>query len=180
MDLFEASDEKFGQKPVRMVALKPVPRISVAQMELGPWEAGERFEISRWVAEELVESGVAQLESEAEKLSLLDLQKAQIVETMQASRRLSTLPENFYPKLRRFLKTLKEAGSGNPEKRAEFEQALRLGMDILTSRLNKILLLASAPEQSEAAVRNLTWEERFLYERLYRTVEEWKASALKV
>lgn len=180
MDLFVASDQRFDQKTVRMVALKPIPKMSVAQAKLGPWEAGARFEVYYWIAGELEKSGVARFESEAEKLSLMDVQKAQIVETMQPSRRLSALPENFYPKLRRFLKESKEAGSEDPEKKAEFEKALRSGMDIVTSRLNKILLLASAPEGAEAAVKNLTPEEKALYEKLHRAVEEWKTSVLKV
>jgi len=89
------------------------------------------------------------------------------------------LPENFYPKLRRYLKELKETASKKPEKMREYEKVIQLTRDIVNSRLKKIVSLASAPAQTEQILRNLTEEERFLYDRLYKLISEWRTQIIE-
>jgi DNA replication initiation complex subunit (GINS family) len=132
-----------------------------------------------WIADELVKSGMAKVAAEKGPLNLTELQKIQIRETMQPSRKLSTLPEHFYPKLRRFLKELKEKSSTDPSKAVEFQKALQLGTDIVTCRLNKVTLLASASDQTENILQFLSPEERVLYERLHKEIAEWKLNVMK-
>jgi DNA replication initiation complex subunit (GINS family) len=67
----------------------------------------------------------------------------------------------------------------NPEKMREYERAGHLGKDIVSSRLKKIVSLASASAQSESGLRNLAGEERFLYEKLFRVVNQWKTLILE-
>jgi len=81
--------------------------------------------------------------------------------------------DDFYPKLRRCLSDLKRDARA-PEKMLENEKAKQLTRDIVSSRLRKIVSMASAPAQTEQTLKNLTAEERFLYDKLYTLVNEWR------
>jgi DNA replication initiation complex subunit (GINS family) len=61
----------------------------------------------------------------------------------------------------------------DPEKLREYERVRHLAQDIINSRLKKIISIASSPGQIEA-LRNFADEERFLYEKLFKLVGEWK------
>ncbi|RJX15776.1 DNA replication complex GINS family protein [Candidatus Bathyarchaeota archaeon] len=176
---FKFFDYKFDHQKVKLVALRSIPKISLAGEEIGPVEENEYFEVKNWIADELVKNGYAKIVAEGERLSLIDVQKAQVVEAIQSPRHLSILPENFYPKLRKLLKELEEKSQKDPTKKLEFQKIVQLAMDIVTSRLNKILILASAREKDENLLKNLTLEERALYEKLYQTVNEWRNLILK-
>ena len=176
---FKFFDYKFDHQKVKLVALRSIPKIILAGEEIGPVEENEYFEVKNWIADELVKNGYAKIVAEEERLSLIDVQKAQVVEAIQSPRHLSILPENFYPKLRKLLKELEEKSQKDSTKKLEFQKIVQLAMDIVTSRLNKILILASAREKDENLLKNLTLEERALYEKLYQTVNEWRNLILK-
>jgi len=65
------------------------------------------------------------------------------------------------------------------EKIVELEKTRHLARDIVNSRLRKIISIASAPAQTEQILKNLTGEERFLYGRLYRFINEWRTQILE-
>jgi DNA replication initiation complex subunit (GINS family) len=92
---------------------------------------------------------------------------------------MSKLPEEFYPRLRRCLSDLKREAAKAPEKMLEHEKAKQLTRDIVNSRLRKIISIASAPAQTEQTLKNLTSEERFLYDRLYELINEWRTRILE-
>jgi len=175
----EVSEVKFDHQTVRLVAVKSIPRLRVTGEEIGPIEENTVFEAKQWVSEELIKSGYARLADEGEKLTIIGIQKAQIKETIQSSRRLSSLPEDFYPKLRRLLRDLKNQSASEPDKAADFQKASQLATDIITSRLNKILLISSVQEADENTLRSMTVEEKSLYNNLHRVVNEWRILALK-
>ena len=178
-NVFKTSDFKFSHQKVKLVATRTIPKISLAGEEFGPVEEDEYFEVRGWVADELIKNGYAKIVDEEEKLRIVDIQKAQVVEAIQSPRSLSILPKNFYPKLRKLLKELEEKSLSNPEKKAEFQKAVQIATDIVTSRINKILILSSVREKDENLLKNLTLEERILYEKLYQTVNEWRNSLFK-
>lgn len=62
----------------------------------------------------------------------------------------------------------------DPEKMREYERVNHLARDIINSRLKKIISLASSTGGTENALRNLVEEERFLYDKLFKLVGEWK------
>ncbi|RLI33651.1 hypothetical protein DRO53_05065 [Candidatus Bathyarchaeota archaeon] len=177
MNPFEASEVKFENVKVRLKAEASIPRLHVAGLELKPVEAGERFEASRWVAEDLVKAGIARFEEVEAEFSLAELQRVRLLEGMQQQRRPGQLPENFYPRLRRLLRRLKAEASKSPEKMVEYGKAYQWASDLLALRLNKILVLASARGEAGESLKNLTEEELALYRSLHRTVEEWKSQA---
>ncbi len=178
MNPFEASELKYENRKVRLEALTPLPKLEVAGLELGPFEVGDRFETYGWIGEELARSNVARFEDAEEDLSLAELQKVRLMECFQQSRKLGKLPENFYPKLRRLLRKLESEASSNPEKLAEFKQASRWALDVVSIRLNKILAIASAHECPNELLKNLSEEELSLYRSLHDAIESWRKVAL--
>lgn len=74
---------------------------------------------------------------------------------------------------------LKEEVAKAPEKMREYDRAMHLTRDIVNARLKKIVSLASAPSQTEQALKNFTDEERFLYEQLCRLIHEWRTKILE-
>ncbi|RLI28055.1 MAG: hypothetical protein DRO46_04570, partial [Candidatus Hecatellales archaeon] len=155
---FEASEVKFEHRKVRLKASTSLSKLTVAGFELGPLEAGDRFETYWWIAEELVKSGVAQLEDAESEFSLADLQKFRLLESMQQQRKPNRLPEGFYPKLRRLLRRLKAEASTSPERLMAYQKACQWALDLINLRLNKIMFMALAKEVGET-LKNLTEEE---------------------
>ncbi len=179
-NVIETSECKFENQKVRLVALKNIPKLDVAGEKIELVERNRAFEVRNWVADELLKSEVARLDDETARLNLVEVQKTQIKEIMQTSRRLSKLPEDFYPKLRRLLRELKEKSVSDPAKAAELEKVTQLATDIITSRVNKILMFSSSQEQEEVDPRNMTGEETGLYSRIHEAVNEWRNKALNL
>lgn len=100
-------------------------------------------------------------------------------ERVQTISQVSQLVDNFYPKLRRYLADLKKEAFKNPEKMREYEKVRQLALDIVNLRFKKIVSLASAPAQTEQTLKNFTSEERFLYEKIYNLIYEWRAQLLE-
>jgi hypothetical protein len=81
--------------------------------------------------------------------------------------------------LRRCLVEMRDGVGNSPEKMREYERAGHLARDIVNSRLKKIVSIASASAQSESGLRNLAGEERLLYEKLFRVINQWKTLILE-
>ena len=89
------------------------------------------------------------------------------------------MPEKFYPKLKRFLEELKTE-SESPEKMSEYKKSQHFKQDIVSLRLKKIVGFATAPLQTEDKIKNLTREERFLYEGLRKLIDSWKKQIFQI
>lgn|GEM_PF-125022 len=179
-NVIETSEWKFGNQKVRLVALKNIPKLDVAGEKIEPVERNQAFEVINWVADELLKSGIVRLYDETARLNLVEIQKTQIKEVMQTSRRLSKLPEDFYPTLRRLLRELEEKSVSDPAKAAELEKVTQLATDIITLRVNKILMFSSSQEQEEVDPRSMSPEEAGLYSRIHEAVNEWRNKALNI
>jgi hypothetical protein len=171
-------DFGFENSLVRIIASRNCPEIKLAGLDVGPFDEGSEYEVYRWVALELEKSGVARFREE-EPLDAAKLNKIQWTERVQTPGQISKLPEDFYPKLRRCLAELKQEIAKNPEKMREHERVKHLTQDIVNSRLKKIVAIASAPAQTENTLRNLTGEEKSLYQQLYRFINQWKTQILE-
>ena len=112
-------------------------------------------------------------------MELARLAKIQWKERVQSSRRMSKLPESFYPKLRRYFRSLELEIARKPDKTLEREKANQLAQDIINSRVKKIVSLASTPTQTQQTLNDLTREERLLYNEIHILVDEWRLQALK-
>jgi hypothetical protein len=171
-------DFSFENSPVRIIANRNCPEIELAGLTVGPFEEGNEYEVQYWIARELEKSGIARFR-EDERLDAAKLYKIQWKERVQTTGQISKLPEDFYPKLRRYIAELREEITKKPEKIREYEKVRHLTRDIINSRLKKIVSLASAPAQTEQILKNFTNEERFLYNELYKLIDEWRTQILE-
>lgn len=172
-------DFMFENKPVKILINRNCPEIQLVGVKVGPFEEGKEYEVKYWVAKELERAGIARIREE-ELLDAVKLHKISWKESIQQARQVSPLEEDFYPRLRRYLASLKRRAVGNPEKMREYEKAKRLSRDIVNCRLRKIVSLASSPAQTNQTLNNLAREERVLYKLLYEIINEWKSKILKV
>lgn len=168
----------FENSIVKIIANRNCPEIKLAGLNVGPFEEGNEYEVQFWIAQELEKAGVAHFREE-ERLDATKLYKIQWAERVQTAGQISKLPEDFYPKLRRYVAKLKEDSAKAPEKLREYEKSKYLIQDVVNSRLKKIVSLASAPPQTEQILKNFTGEERNLYERLHKLICEWRAQILE-
>jgi hypothetical protein len=171
-------DFNFEHSLVKVIANRNCSEIKLAGLNVGPFEEGNEYEIQFWIAEELKKAGIVRFRGE-ESLDANKIYKIHWTERIQATSQISKLPENFYPKVRRYLTELRNETAKNPEKIREHEKILHSVRDIVNLRLKKIVSLASAPAQTEQFLRNLTEEERLLYDQLYKLIQEWKTKLLE-
>jgi hypothetical protein len=169
----------FENTPIKIFVNRNCPEIQLVGVKVGPFEEGKEYEIEYWIAKELERAGIARIPEE-ELLDAVKLHKIFWKESIQQARQVSPLEEDFYPRLRRYLASLKRKAVSNPEKMREYEKATRLSHDLVNCRLRKIVSLASSPAQTNQTLNNLALEERVLYERLYTIINEWKSKILKV
>ena len=99
---------------------------------------------------------------------------------MQSPSSLSALPQDFYPKLRLLISELRARTNEGPEGAREYVKVLNYSKDIVNCRVRKVVSMALARVEPTRALRNLTVEERMLYEEVRRLVEEWRRRILEV
>jgi hypothetical protein len=164
---------------VKVVADRNYPELKLAGLSVGPFAEGNEYEIFYWVAEQFAEQGIVHFR-EDDKLDAAKLYKIVWKERVQIAGQISELPDDFYPKLRRFLATIKQEISDQPEKIQEYEKTKHLASDIVNSRMKKLVALASSgPVQTDQLLKKITEEERMCYEQLSKTISEWKAQILE-
>lgn len=172
-------DFVFENTPVKIVANRNSPTIELPGTKVGPFQEGKEYEVRFWIAKELKNAGIARIRMD-EPLDLMMINKIHWKERVQASQKLTSLPEDFYPKLRRYLEELNEEAIKKPEKRNDFEKAKNLSDDITRMRLKKIVSLASSGrDQTGQILRCLTKEEKYVYDYLHKIISEWKNEILK-
>lgn len=162
---------------VKVIADLDHPIINLAGLSLGPFKEGNEYEVHYWVANELAKQNIAHLLNE--DLDSTKLYKIQWRERNQMAGQISRLPDEFYPKLRRYLSKSKDEVSLHPEKLREYDKAKGLAWDIVNSRLKKIVALSSGPNQTDLILKKLANEERYIYQELYRIINSWKNLILK-
>ena len=172
------ADFIFKNTPVKIVVNRNCPEIKLAGLKVGPYQEGKEYEVKFWIAQELKKAGIARFREE-ELLDLVKLNKIHWKERVQASQQVASLPEDFYPRLRRYLADLKSEAIKKPEKMKDYEKARSLFRDILRLRLKKIVSLASSPAQTNQILGSLTKEEYTLYKSLYEIVSEWRTEIQK-
>lgn len=170
----EDSDFIFENSHARVIALRSSPKIELMGTEVGPFEEGNEYSVRFWMARQLEKAGAVRF-IEEELLDISRLLRIQWNERIQSVSQLSSLPEMFYPRLRYLLTQLKDSSRSNMEKLREYERVKWLSQDMVTCRLKKIISLASASDRADQILRNLTAEERKLYEDLRKIISEWKA-----
>jgi len=170
------ADFVFTNKPTKVIAVRSSPKIELAGLAVGPFEEGSEYEVKFWVAQELEKAGIIRLSDET--LTASRLYQTLHRERIQPASNLSSLPEGFYPRLRRLIEDLRNSSRSGPEKMREYEYARKLSNDIVGCRLKKVISLACTPGQKSQILRNLTVEELELYEKLDKIINEWREEIL--
>jgi hypothetical protein len=169
----------FENTPVKIVASRNIQELRVSGRNIGPIEEGKEVETRYWIASQLIKAGLASVRDEA-WLNFNLLYKIHWKETkLQTGRRITALPEYFYPKLRRYLSQLKESATTDTSRANEYTNVQRLANDILNCRLKKIVSLSSAPAQTEDILLRLSKEEQILYKFLHSVISKWRKKILK-
>jgi hypothetical protein len=165
---------------VKIVANRDSPKIDLPGTKVGPFKEGQEYEVRLWVAQELKKVGIARIRM-GDPLDLMVLNKIHWKERVQTSQKVTSVPEDFYPKLRRFLEELNEEAIKKPEKRSDYEKAVNLSDDITRMRLKKIVSLASSTSKTQTSqiLRSLTKEEKSIYTYLHTIISEWRNEILK-
>jgi len=172
------ADFIYENSPVKVVANRDNPAIDLPGTTVGPFKEGKEYEVKFWIAQELKKAGIARIRMD-EPLDLMTLNKIHWKERVQTSQKVTSVPDDFYPKLRRFLAELNEEAIKKPEKRSDYEKAKNLSDDITTMRLKKIVSLASSTRsQSGQITRSLTKEEKAIYTSLHQIISGWRTTIL--
>ena len=171
-------DFMFENSTVKVVANRNSPEITIADLKVGPFEEGNEYELLFWVAQELEKARIVRFRRE-EMLDMQQLHKIHWKERVQGISRMAELPEDFYPRLRRYLARLRENALKNPDKMREYMKASQLARDIINNRVKKVVSLASIPTPTNQFLKNLTAEERILYERLHEIISSWRRQILE-
>jgi hypothetical protein len=171
-------DFYYENSMVKIVANRNCPEIKLSGMSVGPFDEGNEYEVYFWVAKELASAGMAHFR-EDELLDSTKLFKVQWKEGVQIPGQIGELPDDFYPKLRRYITELKKQAQKQSEKYQEYDRAKQLARDIVNSRLKKIVAISSAPIQSEQVLKKFTNEEKSMYDQLFKIISEWKTKILE-
>ena len=171
-------DFRFENSLVAIIANRNYPETKLAGLNVGPFEEGNEYEVYYWIAQKFAESGIVHFREDG-GLDATKLYKVQWKERVQVAGQISDLPEDFYPRLRRYLANIKEERTQRPEKIQEYEKAMQLAWDIVNSRLKKIVALSSGPAQTDQVLKKFTGEERLIYEQLGKIINKWRTQILE-
>jgi hypothetical protein len=169
---------RYQNSRVKIIADRNYPQFSLAGLTVGPFQEGNEYDVYHWVAAELAEAGIAHLR-EQDTLDATKLAKVQWKERIQVAGQISELPENFYPKLRTYLADLQAQISKNPQKITEYERVKSLALDIVNSRIKKIVTLSTSPMHADQILGKLTAEERLVYMQMSRIVSSWRNTIIE-
>ncbi len=140
---------------------------------------GTEIVAPRWLVRMLSERKI--LEPREEPMKINELGRYSFLETRsrQQSALLQKLPTDFYQKLRDYLETLRRrlSESPSPEIIDEYRRARSYTYDILRVRLQRILSLVQAGEESSEIreqLARLTPEELILYKTIRKLIEDWQ------
>jgi hypothetical protein len=170
-------DFRFENSLVKAVANRNYPETKLAGLTVGPFEEGNEYEIYHWVAEKLAEQGIVHFREDS-RFGATELYKVQWKERVQVAGQISELPEDFYPKLRRYLNDTKKEAT-QLEKMQEYEKSKQLACDIVNSRLRKIIALSSGPAQTDQITKRMANEERLIYDQLGKLITNWRNRILQ-
>ncbi len=171
-------DFRFENSRVKAIANRNYPEITLAGIKVGPFQEGNEYEVYFWIAQDLAEDGLVHFREE-DNLDATKLYKVQWKERVQVAGQISGLTDDFYPKLRHYLRRAKQDIAKHPEKVQEYQKSKYLADDIVNSRLKKIVTLSSGPVQGEQILNKLTPEELLVYQQLGKIVNEWRALILQ-
>jgi DNA replication factor GINS len=172
--IFEQREREFLLAPVRVTMKTSTEEIEVGDLLLKKANDGERVELPRWVAEELVELGLAEVQEEAFEVEIF---KALTREKILASPQLSPLEPNFYIRMRRRLAAVRLGVERGKYRREDYEKLRTTSYDLIGRRLSKLLSMSSSANVQTIADR-ITPEEKAFFTMSSSISAAWKNALL--
>jgi len=172
--IFEQREREFLLAPVRVTMKSGTDGMEVGDLVLAKAKEGERIEMPRWVAEELVELGLAEMQEEQFEVEIF---KALTREKILASLQLSPLEPHFYIKMRRRLATVKAGVERGRYRREDYEKLRMTCYDLVGRRLSKLLSMSSSANVQTIADR-ITPEEKAFFTMCSSISTGWKNALL--
>jgi hypothetical protein len=169
---------RYENSRVIIIAARNYPQVKLAGLTVGPFQEGNEYDVYQWVGETLAAEGIVHLR-EQDILDTTKLAKVQWKERIQVAGQISELPENFYPKLRAHLAELQSQITKDPQKIREYEHVKSLALDIVNSRLRKIVTLSTSLLQADQILNKLTAEEKLAYMQMGKIISQWRSNILE-
>ncbi|MHA1207745.1 MAG: hypothetical protein ACTSSA_02055 [Candidatus Freyarchaeota archaeon] len=155
---------RFENSPVKVIVVKDYPKIEIGDIVLGPFVEGREMTLRLWEAAELVRHGIAKYKEQI-KFDLSELYKQSWSEANKPQ--LQQIDPNFYQRLRMYYM--------DPNVQdAEKEKVEGMVTDIISQRLSKILKIALKGGRRSEMTKNMTEEEKWLYDKLNRLLRSWE------
>ena len=165
--------EKTSEEKVESVEPKSIPKIAGDIFSKTPLDD---FKI--WVET----SSVTNIELDQETLRLMgDLRKYYIWKVKLCGLLADDgVSEEVFTKIfEEYVKEIDQLSEAWNEKIRDYERSMSLAQDIVNCRLKKIVSLSSSSLQMDQILRNLSREERSLYNDLFEMIGGWKSNILK-
>jgi DNA replication factor GINS len=172
--IFEQREREFLLAPVRVTMKSATEQVEVGDLIVSKAKEGERLEMPRWVAEELVELELAELQEEVFDVEIF---KALTREKILASPQLSPLDPNFYIRMRRRLAAVRLGVERGKYRREDYEKLKTTSYDLIGRRLSKLLSVSSSANVQTIADR-ITPEEKAFFSMSGSLSAAWKKALL--
>ena len=173
-ELFERREREFLLSPVRVVVKSPMEKLEVGDVTVPKMNTGDSVELPRWVAEEMAELSVVEIQEEA---FVIEIFKALTREKMLGASQVSPLQPNFYLMMRRRLAVVRAGSEAGKYRREDYEKLRANCYDLIGRRLSKLLSVSSSASLQTMGER-LTPEEKAFFSASRNRAEEWKRSLL--
>ena len=174
-ELFDQRERDFLLSPVRVTMNAQLENIEVGDFRIASLSGGENTEIPRWVAEELAELKLCEIEEEAFEVEIL---RALTREKMLGSPQLSALQPDFYLKMRRRLRLVRQGVDSGKYRREDYERLKSSCYDLIGRRMSKLLSMSGSASGLEAISDRLTREEKSFFSTSQSLSREWKEALL--
>jgi hypothetical protein len=173
--MLERREREYMLGTARAKMKSSVENLDVGDFHIERLGEGETVELPRWVADELVAQGMAET---ADSPFENEIFNALSKEKMMGPLQLSTLPAEFYVRMRRRLGSLSAGVAEGKSRREDYERLRAVCYDLVGIRLSKLLSLSSSSTPASSLEQKLTPEESAFFALSQSLSKEWKAGLL--
>jgi hypothetical protein len=176
--VFEMSDLEFLIENTRFNLNQNLPQIEICGEKIGPFNQGTTIELPRWVCDKLEEQGYGSKSEDTPSIVWI----SKLAWSESRSQAMTSLEPLFYAKLRKMIKTLRQKAnqSSDPAVHKDYEVVYMYALDLITSRLQKIVKASLMAPGKLEAIPNATDEEKFLFIVLSKLINSWSKAILEV
>lgn len=164
----------YSQQPVKVKILKEISEYTIGETVYGPFHLNSTVEIPRWQALVLIKQDAAQ-PLESLTLDVSHLETTYLDE--QQNQSLQPLPHFFYMHIKTILQLLREHTTQDTPLPSE-SRVLTVLNQFIDLRLTKIFRLLRLENPSQH-LKEMTGEERWLFEALHRIISGWRSQLLE-